>query len=650
MNIIDIQNRLKGLSEEQLVQQMQVPTGEIPPFLILSEITRRQKMRSDFEGQRAQGEQESTVAQDAIAAAGLPAGFAGQMAGAMAPRTDPRMNTAAAPAAMPGGAGSMPTALPQGAMPTALPQGATAAPMTQGAVPVPGMADGGIVALNRGGFVNDGQRAPTFVSGGMRYIVNDQGELIPWGPEGEQPPAGFWRPEGGNIGASTIPFGARMGRDPVIDMGLSAIPADPTAAVPPLALPADPTAAVPPLALPEAPASPTLPRMGSRGSTSHVPDWPPPFMAFNQPMGMEADPPPGQTQAPFPPDMPPAQREAYRIAAQSPGITGVARDITEQATDLAIARPGAFLTDRLGRGLSYLGMPGLGATQLATADATRERIAQREADRVARAAQRDVDAAFIDFMADPNPESAALVLPGALPTDPPADPTAPETPDPTAPETPAATAPTAPATPPGGGGGGIAALAGAAATEPSSFEQELLDMLAARERRAEQDRWLSLAQFGLGLMSSREPTLGGAIGEAGQPALESLRSGRETAEADRLGMLQMLEQYRMQQQQLALQRAGMAARGGGGGAFRPLPSGALTSLMGQLSEVRGEMATLPAPPSPNLLGRPRQDPNAARRTQLQGEHDRLVAVLNAAGAPFNIPLGAGAEPTLTPLN
>ena len=41
MNIIDIQDQLKNFSEDQLINEMQMPSGNAPQFLVLSEIQRR---------------------------------------------------------------------------------------------------------------------------------------------------------------------------------------------------------------------------------------------------------------------------------------------------------------------------------------------------------------------------------------------------------------------------------------------------------------------------------------------------------------------------------------------------------------------------------------------------------------------------------
>jgi hypothetical protein len=83
-------------------------------------------------------------------------------------------------------------------------------------------------------------------------------------------------------------------------------------------------------------------------------------------------------------------------------------------------------------------------------------------------------------------------------------------------------------------GGGIGGASGASGA--TSYEQELINAMQRAERRAEQDKWLALAQVGLGLMSSKQPTLGGALGEAGLAGLESYRGARDEYETERLGL------------------------------------------------------------------------------------------------------------------
>lgn len=85
MNIIDIQDSLKDLSESQLIKEMQMPTGNAPQFLVLGEIQRRKRMRDDFAAQQAS--QQSTVAQEAVAAMGIPQAAGMDMRQSMNPKS-----------------------------------------------------------------------------------------------------------------------------------------------------------------------------------------------------------------------------------------------------------------------------------------------------------------------------------------------------------------------------------------------------------------------------------------------------------------------------------------------------------------------------------------------------------------------------------
>jgi hypothetical protein len=96
MNMFQLQERIKDFSKDQLVREMQQPSGVVPPFLVLSELQRRTRMEKAFQADQAQGQQ-STVAQDAINAAGVPQGGIADMAQAMAPQTDMGGNTGAMP-------------------------------------------------------------------------------------------------------------------------------------------------------------------------------------------------------------------------------------------------------------------------------------------------------------------------------------------------------------------------------------------------------------------------------------------------------------------------------------------------------------------------------------------------------------------------
>ena len=85
MNIIDVQDHLKDFSEQQLIKEMQMPTGTAPQFLVLSEIQRRKRVRDDFTKRQAAAE--PTVAEEAVAAAGVPMNGIAGMSEAMAPQS-----------------------------------------------------------------------------------------------------------------------------------------------------------------------------------------------------------------------------------------------------------------------------------------------------------------------------------------------------------------------------------------------------------------------------------------------------------------------------------------------------------------------------------------------------------------------------------
>ena len=54
MNILQIQDDLKNFSEQQLINEMQRPSGNAPQYLVLSEINRRRKrVKSDYQANKA---------------------------------------------------------------------------------------------------------------------------------------------------------------------------------------------------------------------------------------------------------------------------------------------------------------------------------------------------------------------------------------------------------------------------------------------------------------------------------------------------------------------------------------------------------------------------------------------------------------------
>ena len=128
LNMLDTQDKLKNFSEAQLIKEMQMPSGSAPQFMVLSEIERRKRLRSD--AQRQEGLMQPTVAQDAVSAAGVPQQGIAQVAQSMAPKTDMTQNTG---------------------VPNVQAAGLPAQPNQPQR-----MADGGIMRLAPGGFVSGG--------------------------------------------------------------------------------------------------------------------------------------------------------------------------------------------------------------------------------------------------------------------------------------------------------------------------------------------------------------------------------------------------------------------------------------------------------------------------------------------------------------
>jgi hypothetical protein len=121
MNLFQLQEQLKDFSKDQLLSEMQSPSGSAPPFLVMTELQRRTRMENAAALDK--GPPTSTVAQDTVNAAGVPQGGIADMARSLAPQTDMTQNT-----------GMM------------TPQAGVA---PQGAAPVQAMQEGGLAGISR---------------------------------------------------------------------------------------------------------------------------------------------------------------------------------------------------------------------------------------------------------------------------------------------------------------------------------------------------------------------------------------------------------------------------------------------------------------------------------------------------------------------
>ena len=77
MNIIQIQDRLKGVPDDALVGYVETPTGEVPSYLALSELQRRKDMRARYQAQ-AEPEPEKSISEQLIAES-MPQGLGAMM-------------------------------------------------------------------------------------------------------------------------------------------------------------------------------------------------------------------------------------------------------------------------------------------------------------------------------------------------------------------------------------------------------------------------------------------------------------------------------------------------------------------------------------------------------------------------------------------
>ena len=149
MNILEQEDIIKGLPDAALMKEASAPSGQVPQFLVVSEIKRRSDMRKRFEKeQEPQGTVKDQIVMEAM-------GIAPMMPSAMTPPQPPAAPMGAPPM------GGMP---PQGMPPMAPPQ-APKPPMPMGgmppmpmggiasapqAMPPMGMAQGGIVQMSVG--------------------------------------------------------------------------------------------------------------------------------------------------------------------------------------------------------------------------------------------------------------------------------------------------------------------------------------------------------------------------------------------------------------------------------------------------------------------------------------------------------------------
>lgn len=96
----------------------------------------------------------------------------------------------------------------------------------------------------------------------------------------------------------------------------------------------------------------------------------------------------------------------------------------------------------------------------------------------------------------------------------------------------------------GGGGGASRTTGGTGGAGGSPLRSRIEQLIADREKDREADKWMALAETGLALMASTNPTLGGAIGEAGLVGVGAMKEAKSQYDKDMLELLGLQEEMR----------------------------------------------------------------------------------------------------------
>ena len=561
MNILDVQNKLKNFSEEQLVQETQAPTGNAPQFLVLSEIQRRKRMRDDLQQQQAQPVK--TVAEEAIAAGGVPQGGIGQLAGAM-------------------GQGSSNAQMPQQQAPEQQPQG---------------MYGGGIVKLAPGGAV--GGKLSLRGAGDAKAIIVDENGNVIAGPmpsadaktiidnantaiaarnevaaargEAAKPlpggaVGGDWKPsrmsivDVGNGKVNIVDENGGVIHGPLPSLFAQGLVNDMNAQID-----AD-NEATGAAQQPETPPEPSFldKFMGMFSSGDNGPSQtermeqgasaPPAFANKNVRIGqptdrggigamLEATAQPAPEQTGVTPAAIAAINQSSGVNRGVPlaaleermkkarmGIAGTP-DFSNPADVMEPPNPLQGISENIGQVPALMpnyGPPGSGGQGDGSS-----------AERFGFGVLKDTPIAktFAEFgnvpsIFDLQPKDTERRDPSGEPPKQTTTATKPDggvkKPDSNAddPKSPGATS-----------GGGFGAM--------SPYESELMNMLKSKEKQAEQDKWMSLAKAGLAMMSSKSPNFGVAFGEGAASGLEDYQAQKSQYETDRLALLGGIEKSRL---------------------------------------------------------------------------------------------------------
>ena len=554
MNIIELQDNLKNFSQDQLIKEMQMPSGQVPQFLVLGELDRRKKMLAEIESQKAK---EPTVAQEAVAAAGMPQQEMSQMARAMAPKSSIAQNDGI-------------KAMAEGGVVKMAPGGSVGMPVEPFPANSPNPRDRGRW-MEKYKDTHNLDGSPKSLSpdlamqGGISSLSADVGDYFPpnmrmqtqdkmaaaVSPDRRVPRMG-----------DPNPLGSALMNEYRANMATASAPAQdsPTPEVFDATVPASSNELVDTSIEDKTITTPNI--RGNDGSSEQLELGVDPITDYRSQTESKGYPFDSilasmddlEQKQPTTENLPKLSVDsiASRLSTEGPETAALRKRKTSNENptlDVDFADPTMVPdpsfqnppdiqekrditpTSKVGDLLNYLPDPaaalqdaGAGLASLLTAQETEERIPPAKAV-AASESNQDIEitppatttSGIEDFV---EAEKRRPFTPTTVDDDTPKPPSSPRS-----------------------GGSGM-----------SSLESEIAQMLKDREKSADQDKWMALAQTGLALMASKQPTLGGALGEAGMAGLKDLRRSKSSYQKDKLSLMtlqQRMEQARMTNNRLA---------------------------------------------------------------------------------------------------
>ena len=545
MNIVEVQENLKNFSQDQLINEINQPSGMVPQFLVLTELGRRNRIKQDMESRQAQNQ--PTVAQEVVSAAGVPQGGIMDMARSMAPKSSIEQNDGVQMMEEGGKPKNRMEALlaylrSLGADEEEEIKEATGGRSLAEIINFGGdyrpveKADGGVVKMQRAG-------SPTreVVYGGRRYITDGSGRVFKSTRRGSMRRGQeVTNPE---IISGVLGTGPNVMSQTIGNINLSDIYSD--------TAPSSSLSPINPVVKPE---------LGIYGSPTSI---------LDDSENLETQP---KTDA-----------SVQKAISEIAGI-GSTDFMTATATEAENQNREDSLSTFPIRNVFQDNQP----QDPINFSSTRKRRKDRDKNEIKEQADSNVSGRNDPPRLDRNEfgleteDIPFSEIPGFGDT---------------------------PRTPIGSGRGRLQDIPQPSTTNTdpnldpdpdpdsssslSSVESEILNMLKENEEDREKDKYLALAKMGLALMSSSQPTFGGALGEAGMAGLDDLQASRKSYRDDKIALLDA-------RRKLEQARATAASKDKSGLTGTNIIS-RLNNIQTQKTSIQKEIARLSAPSKDGLI-------------------------------------------------